>query len=243
MENLDKNLIRTSLILGACFIIGLIVVSYTLFQIKEADNTLSVTGSAKQSVSADVVKWNSSFSRTVLASNLKTGYAQMKSDEAVVSKFLKDNGIADTEMTISPVSMQIQYNYNKTSNTPDEYMLVQNVLIQSNDIAKITGLSKNTQSVIDQGVIFSVNAPEYYYTKLPEARVNLLPDAMKDAQARAESIAKSTGKKVGNLKSAAMGVVQVMQPNSVDISDYGNYDVSTIDKEIMITVKASFSLR
>jgi hypothetical protein len=40
-----------------------------------------------------------------------------------------------------------------------------------------------------------------------------------------------------------MGVVQVMQPNSVDISDYGNYDTSTVEKEIMITVKASFSLR
>jgi hypothetical protein len=66
---------------------------------------------------------------------------------------------------------------------------------------------------------------------------------MKDAQKRAESIAQSTGKKIGNLKSASMGVVQVMQPNSVDISDYGNYDVSTIEKEIMITVKASFSLK
>jgi len=243
MENLEKNLIKSSLILGACFIIGLIVVSYTMFQIKEADNTLSVTGSAKQSVTADVVKWNSSFTRTVFTSNLKTGYAQMKQDEAIVSKFLKDNGITDTELTISPVSMQIQYNYNKTVNTPDEYMLVQNVLVQSNDIDKITNLSKNTQSVIDQGVIFSASSPEYYYTKLPDARISLLPEAMKDAQKRAESIAQSTGKKVGNLKSASMGVVQVMQPNSVDISDYGNYDVSTINKDIMITVKASFSLR
>jgi hypothetical protein len=40
-----------------------------------------------------------------------------------------------------------------------------------------------------------------------------------------------------------MGVVQVTQPNSVDISDYGNYDVSTIEKEVMITVRASFSLK
>jgi hypothetical protein len=243
MENLEKNLIKNSLILGICFIIGLYLVSYTLFQIKEADNTLSVTGSAKQSVTADMVKWNSSFTRTVLASNLKTGYTQMKNDETAVSKFLKDNGIVDAEITISPVSMQMQYNYNKTTSTPDEYMLVQNVMIQSTDIEKIKSLSKNIQSVIDQGVIFSAYSPEYYYTKLPEMRVSLLPEAMKDAQTRAESIAQSTGKKVGSLKSASMGVVQVLQPNSVDISDYGNYDTSTIDKEIMITVKASFSLR
>jgi len=242
MEILEKDLIKNSLILGICFIIGLSLVSYTLFQIKEADNTLSVTGSAKQSVSADMVKWNSSFSRTVLASNLKNGYTQMKNDETVVSNFLKSNGITDAEMTISPVSMQKNYYYDK-SNAPEEYTLAQNVMIQSTDIEKIKNLSKNVQSVIDQGVIFSAYSPEYYYTKLPEVRVTLLPDAMKDAQNRAESIAKSTGKKVGSLKSASMGVVQVMQPNSVDISDYGNYDTSTIEKEIMITVKASFSLR
>jgi hypothetical protein len=242
MENLDKGLLKTSLILGICFIIGLSLVSYTLFQIKEADNTLSVTGSAKQSVTADMVKWSSSFTRTVLASNLKSGYTQMKNDETIVSNFLKSNGITDTEMTISPISMQKNYNYDK-ANAPEEYTLAQNVMIQSTDIEKIKNLSKNVQSVIDQGVIFSAYSPEYYYTKLPEVRVTLLPDAMKDAQNRAESIAQSTGKKVGSLKSASMGVVQVMQPNSVDISDYGNYDTSTIDKEIMITVKASFSLR
>jgi hypothetical protein len=242
MEILEKNLIKNSLILGICFIIGLSLISYTLFQIKEADNTLSVTGSAKQSVTADMVKWNASFSRTVLASNLKGGYLQMKSDEAAVSKFLSDNGITEAEMTISPVSMQKQYYYEKT-NAPEEYTLTQSVMIQSADIQKIGNISKNVQSIIDQGVIFSAYSPEYYYTKLPEVRVSLLPNAMKDAQARAESIAQSTGKKVGNLKSASMGVVQVLQPNSIDISDYGNYDVSTIDKEIMITVKASFSLR
>lgn len=52
-----------------------------------------------------------------------------------------------------------------------------------------------------------------------------------------------SGKKVGSLKSVSMGVVQVLQPNSVDVSDYGMYDTSTVEKEIMITVKATFTLK
>jgi uncharacterized protein len=243
MEVLEKSLIKTSIILGIFLIIGVSIISYSLYQIKAFDNSLSVTGSAKQSVSADIVKWNANFSRTVYAAGLKTGYAQMKADEAIVSKFLKDNGIIDTELTISPISMQEQYNYNKTAGAPTEYVLSQNITVQSSDIKKIQNISKITQTVIDQGVIFSAFAPEYYYSKLPDARVTLLPEAMKDAQKRAESIAESTGKKVGSLKSASMGVVQVLQPNSIDISDYGNYDTSTVEKEIMITVKASFSLK
>ncbi|MFA5207898.1 MAG: SIMPL domain-containing protein [Candidatus Paceibacterota bacterium] len=243
MEILEKSLIKTSIILGIFLIIGVSIISFSLYQIKAADNTLSVTGSAKQSVTADIVKWNGSFSRTVFSSGLKAGYAQMKADEAVILKFLQDNGITEAELTISPVSMQEQYDYNKTTGSQTEYALVQNVIVQSTDIKKLQTISKNTQTVIDQGVIFSAYAPQYYYSKLPEMRVNLLPEAMKDAQTRAKSIAESTGKKVGTLKSASMGVVQVMQPNSIDISDYGNYDTSTVEKEIMITVKASFSLK
>jgi hypothetical protein len=166
----------------------------------------------------------------------------MKNDEAIVSKFFKDNGIIDEEIVISPVSMQKQYYYEKTG-ASDEYSLVQNVSISSKDIEKIQNLSKDISSIIQQGVIYSAYSPEYYYTKLPEMRVSLLPEAMKDAQQRASSIAESTGKKVGSLKSASMGVVQVMQPNSIEISDYGNYDLSTVEKEVMITVKASFILK
>jgi len=218
MEILEKSLIKTSVILGIFLIIGVSIISFSLYQIKAADNSLSVTGSAKQAVTADIVKWHGSFSRTVYSSNLKTG-------------------------SVSSISMQEQYNYNKTASAPTEYSLVQNVIVQSTDIQKVKNISKSTQTVIDQGVIFSAYSPEYYYSKLPEMRVTLLPEAMKDAQNRAASIAASTGKKVGTLKSASMGVVQVMQPNSIDISDYGNYDVSTVEKEIMITVKASFSLK
>jgi hypothetical protein len=241
--DIEKAITKNTAILGVCFIIGLSIVSLVLLQIKAADNALSVTGSAKQTVQADTVKWTATFSRTVYASQLNQGYEQMKKDEQIVAKFFKDNGISDEEIAISPVSMQKQYYYEKNQNSVDEYTLQQNVLVTSKNIDKIKTLSKDVSSIISQGVLYSAYSPEYYYTNLPEMRVSLLPEAMKDAQKRAESIAQSTGKKVGALKSASMGVVQVMQPNSVEISDYGNYDLSTVEKEVMITVKASFTLK
>ena len=57
------------------------------------------------------------------------------------------------------------------------------------------------------------------------------------------SIASSTGQTVGKLKSASSGVVQVMQPNSTDVSDYGSYDTSTIEKEVSVTARAVFFVR
>ncbi len=84
---------------------------------------------------------------------------------------------------------------------------------------------------------------EYYYSKLPDLRVSLLSDAVKDAKARAEQIAQGTGRGIGNVLSASNGVVQVISPNSVDVSDYGSYDTSSIEKDVMVTIKASFRLK
>lgn len=60
---------------------------------------------------------------------------------------------------------------------------------------------------------------------------------------RAEAIATSSGKTVDSIKSVSMGVVQVMPAGTVDVSDYGMYDTGSIDKEVMVTVKTTFSLK
>jgi hypothetical protein len=94
-----------------------------------------------------------------------------------------------------------------------------------------------------QGIFLSVMQPQYYISNLPELRVQLVGEAVKDAKARASSIAESAGQSVGRLQSAASGVVQVMAPNSIDIADYGSYDTSTIEKQVMVTTKAVFIVR
>src|SRR5690606_2242284 len=127
-----------------------------------------------------------------------------------------------------------------------EYTLRQTITVQSiteDDVTKITQLAKNTQALTNQGVIFSTYQPEYYYSKLSELRVSLLADAIKDAKARATELAESSGSRVGTLKAASTGVVQVLSPNSVEVSDYGQYDTSSIEKDVMVTVRATFTVR
>ena len=104
-------------------------------------------------------------------------------------------------------------------------------------------LAKNSDQLAVKGIIFSANPVEYYYSKLPDLRISLLPEAIKDAKERAKIIASSSDKAVDSVKSVTMGVVQVMTVGAVDVSDYGTYDTSSIDKEVMITVKTIFSLK
>lgn len=241
MENSKlNNLTLASLILGLSLIIGTFIVAQSFMSVKRLNDTLTVSGSAKQRVVSDSAKWRAVFTRNVLLSDIKNGYGAMKRDEDLVNKFLKNSGLKPEEINISAVTMNLVYKYDQ--NTSPEYALQQNVEVNSSDIAKITELAKNIRPIIDQGVIFSTQSVEYYTSQLPSLRVSLLTDAIKDAKDRAEKIALSSGKKVGAIQSASMGVVQVMPVNSVDISDYGNYDTSTVDKEVMVTVKTVFRL-
>lgn len=231
-----------AVIVGAALIIASLVGAYTFYQVRSFDNSLSVVGSAKTRVSSDIVKWESSVSRVVDAGNLQTGHTQIARDGALVREFLRVNNIADEAITVSPVFVEERYDYNN-SGGPRQYTLRQTFTVESANIEQVTELAKNTQGLINQGVFFSPNPPQYYYSQLAELRVSLLADAIKDAKARAEQLARSSGRKVGALKSAASGVVQVLAPNSIDVSDYGEYNTSTIEKDVMVTVRASFVVR
>jgi hypothetical protein len=243
MEQMRNSLSGFGFILGLSLIVSTLIGVGVFYKIKSGENVLSVTGSAKKAVLSDQVKWSLSVSRIAKVTTLKSGYEQIARDTDIVKKFLKDNGVVDTEITISPVYMDQNYDQQYVSQEDKSYTLRQTIDIDSVDVVKIEALAKNTGSVINQGVVMSVNSLQFYYSKLADERIALLADAVKDAKARAAELANSNGQKVGSLKSASSGVVQVLSKGSTEVSDYGSYDTSKIDKEIMVTVRVSFSLR
>lgn len=196
------------------------------------------------SVTSDSVVWRLSIQRNVLRSGMAAGYAQVNQDREKLVAFLKDNGIPDAEIETQPVSAM--QDWSGDQNVPIEmqrFTVSQNFTVRSSNVDGITGLTQKITNLVNSGVFLSNNSVEYYYSKLPEARVALLTDAVADARSRADAMAKSTNQSVGALVSASSGVVQVLSKGSVDVSDYGAYDTSTIEKEIMVPVRATFRLK
>ena len=239
MEN--NNFLNSRFLVGLGIFLAALVGALAFYQVRSLDNTLTVTGSTTKQVTSDHVKWIGSFSRIVKTDTLKQGYADMARDLSYVKGFLKEKNITDDQIVVSPVFMD--QNWDQSQATERTYTLRQTIEINSSDVNGITEVSKNINSLIEKGVIFSTQSLDYTYTKLPEERVAMLGDAIKDARARAASLAEASGKNVGKLKSASSGVVQVMSLGSTDVSDYGMYDTSKIEKSIMLTVKASFTLK
>ena len=95
---------------------------------------------------------------------------------------------------------------------------------------------------MEKGVNFNVEMPEYHYTKLAELKIEIQAAAAKDAMVRAQKIAEATGRSIGTMRDARMGVIQITPRLSNQISDYGINDLSSIDKEITAVVNASFEI-
>lgn len=64
---------------------------------------------------------------------------------------------------------------------------------------------------MSRDMVVDSQTPSFYYTKLDDLKVKMLGDATQNAFQRAQSIA-STGRGIGRLRTANMGVFQITAP-------------------------------
>ena len=69
-----------------------------------------------------------------------------------------------------------------------------------------------------------------------------LDAATHNAKERAETIVRNLGGKLGKVRSAQLGVYQVVPRNSTDVSDYGFNVTSSRDKDVVSVVTLTFAV-
>ncbi|MDH7497167.1 MAG: SIMPL domain-containing protein [Syntrophomonadaceae bacterium] len=236
--------VTVALVLALGLIGAAWIVTGGIVKIKAAANTITVTGSAKQEIKSDLIVWNGTFTAT--SPQLSDAYALLKSSHDKVRAYLVSQGIAEKDLIFSSISTMINRVIlpNGTyTNQIESYTLTQQVEIRSREVDKITELSRSATELINQGVEFQSNPPQYFYTKIADLKVKMLSLATKDAFARAEQIATNAGSRVGALRFAKMGVFQITPLYSNIIADYGVNDTSSLEKEITSVVTCSFEIR
>jgi hypothetical protein len=230
-------------ILGLSLLLSTVVGGWSMYRVKAQADTISVTGSAQKTITSDAAKWRVTLTRSTGPDNVKDGYAQLKSDLALLMTYLKKSGIDPKSVTIGTVSVDPTYSSYGDSKGPAGYSVHQDVTVESGDVQKLTQTAQNAGSLLGEGALITTASLEYYYSKLPELKLEMLAEATKNAQERARKIAESAGAGLGGLKDASMGVMQITAVNSTDVSDYGTYDTASVEKQITAIVRASFGVR
>jgi hypothetical protein len=245
----------SALLISLGLIASTVIGSQTYFTVKSFDNSITVTGSAERTVTSDRAKWTAGFSRSTGIDDVKTGNDNLQKDLTAVKQLLKDRGISETEVTVKAPTMTPvcegqgsmgydQLGQNCGSNKTVGYTIQQTIIVESSEVDKVTKLSQEASGFLsNSGILFTSGSLEYYYSKLDDLKLEMLGEATNNAQSRAQKILEATHTKLGGLQNAGMGIFQVTPVNSTEVSDYGTYDTSSIEKKITAIVHASFKLQ
>ncbi len=255
-ENKTTGIIKSVFSLISVFIIAVALVICVLIFTKgfvsyktSGNGGLSATGSASGDFEADLIVWRGTYS--TYAKTTGEAYDNLNRDADRIRDFLEDYGIEDSDVVFSAIDISKRYvsNYNDEGNyvgdTFDGYELYQTVTVSSEDVDTVEEVSRDITELIEKGVQFTSNSPEYYYKDLDSLKLELVKAATENAKQRIDLMAEGSGCRPGKLVSSNLGVFQITARNSADdeYSSGGTYNTSSRQKTATITVKLNYTVQ
>ncbi len=241
----EKNpLIISASIIAAGFIIVGIIMNSAWRNHTSSNETITVTGSAKRDIISDFAILRGTINST--SSGAADAFRKLEAQKPALYDYLAKQGFPKDKVVLNAVVSNSVYELTPSgamTNNVVGYNYSQRFEIQSEDCQKIKNISLDISSIVEKGVNFTVDQPEYYFTKIAKLKIEIQAEAAKDAYIRATKIAEASNSKIGVLRNARMGVLQITPKNSNAISDSGINDVSSVEKEITAVVNASFEIK
>lgn len=242
----DYQVVVLGILIAAGSVLSTYVLSKAVVEFQKLQNqTIRVTGSASQKVTSDSASWNINFSTT--RPTLKEGYAKINADSKKVKDFFISNGIDEKNIEFNQINSYKVYKKapNGYSSTDElkGYDVSRSVVVKSNDIKKLTEISKNVDTLVNQDIDLTSDNVQYFVSSLDDIKVKVISEASKNAKERAKSLVSGTGAKIGVMTSARVGVFQIVPVDSTEVSDYGYNDTSSIEKKVISTVSATFTVK
>lgn len=209
----------------------------------KAEQLITVKGSTRKRIRSDQAVWDISVRGE--DKELKAAFGILDQSVARVRQFLDQQGFKAGEIGMSSISTVEHHVRDPKGNETREisgYSLSRGFTVTTTDVDRVARAAGEVTQLIQEGILVFSCSPAYYYSDLAKLKVELMADAAKDARARADNIANETGCRVAEVRSAQMGVLQVTQPLSTEVTDWGTYDTSTIDKDVQVVVTVKFRI-
>lgn len=249
MENYKPLRDSQIVILGVCIVIATVIASWILAQgafrvVQFNQQQITVTGSAQKEIKSDYIVWRGSVQ--MREADLKVAYQNLRADLEKVKAYLLSKGVAPEEMLLTQVSTESIYKKSEKGTDTNEieaYRLWQSVEVRSKNTDAVSVISRESTELIDQGIKFESNSPQYFYSELDSLKVSMLAEATENAKLRATKMTSATGNKIGLMRQARMGVFQITPANSTEVSDWGVNDTSSLYKKVTAVVNVSFAIQ
>ena len=217
------------------------ILAGTIKEGRRSRDTITVTGSAKKPISANLVRWAVSVSAD--GPSAAPAARRLRNDSLRVRKFLIRGGVPGTAISASVVRSEKVVERLPHNQQRIHYVVTQQLEVSTREIDAVEPVATRIGQLIERGIGVSAQPLEYYSTELTQAKLDVLEAATEDARKRAEILVHGLGGKLGRMRASSLGVFQVVPRDSTEVSDYGINDTSSREKDATAVVSATFAVR
>jgi uncharacterized protein len=243
-----SNQVAVAAVLGAAMVASAVILAGAVVRVKTSRELIRVTGSAQRSIESDFIIWRAAISDH--ATTPQQAYAQLQHDRSVFTDYLIERHVPASEIFPQSIESNAMRGHETGMQADDPrqpvigYLLTQAIEVRSGRVALVDQVARESTDLIVRGLSISSEPPQYIYTRMGNLKLEMLAAASRDARERAERIAVNAGSRLGPLKYARMGVLQIEgRYDSEGVEDSGANDTSSRDKKVTAVVTASFTIR
>jgi len=199
------------------------------------DRSVEVKGLAEQMVKSDLATWSINFS--VSGDNLAGLNKTISQNQKLVNDFLVNNGFSVKDIQLGTISVNDNWanQYGNNNEKLPHYQISNSVSVTTANVDLVAKVSQNAGELVNQGVLVTNNNISYFYNNLNSIKGQMLDQATRNAKVAAETFAKNTGSRVGNIKSASQGVFTIASPDGAIIND-----TQSINKKVRVVTSIQF---
>lgn len=204
---------------------------------KSYDRAVSVRGLCEKEVMADRAIYPIAYTES--GENLAALYSKVKSQNAIIIDFLKQQGFKDDEISIVAPTLtdRLSMSYSGGQTSP-RYVIKSVVNVCTDNIEAVLDMQTKQSQLMEQGIaIGSGNSWEnpvvFEFIGLNEIKPEMIKQANENAREAANQFAKDSHSRLGKIKSATQGLFTIE-----------NRDVNTPHiKKIRVVTSVSYYLK
>lgn len=237
--------------IAACTLVGLSIGGYFVGRgaerFRSAIRTVTVKGLVEREVKADQAIWTLNLRRE--SSDLSDVQSKIGADREAALAFLLKQGFPDAEIERSPIRTidKLAREYGQPQGRdPLRYILSTSLVVTTPKVDLVRTALGSTDELLKSGVVLDAGEggaanPRFVVSKFNDLRPQLLADATKNARAMAQQFAADSGARVGSIRSANQGMIQIFGTDGNDESAPFS-PTSTVMKRIRVVSTFEFAL-
>jgi uncharacterized protein len=209
--------VRSFLVLGLSLVLGLTIFGAQIGRAvktgREFDRYLSVKGLSEREAKANLALWPIRFS--VAAEDLGTLKEAMETNRALVLSFLQESGIDSKEIMQGLPVVTDREDERIQNKTPSlaRYRGVVTLLVRSSNVDVVKKAIQSADALLSKGVTLVGNESgdriEFIFNALNDVKPGMIKEATANARASAEKFAQDSKSKVGRIRKATQGVLEI----------------------------------